>query len=53
MTFDPHVVALIIAASGVGFLMTWAGLGKNALEWRRRDRFCPSCGRAQRDCRCR
>jgi hypothetical protein len=53
MTLDPHVVAAIVASVGAGFLMTIAGLGKNALELRRRDRFCPSCGRLSKSCACR
>jgi uncharacterized protein (TIGR03382 family) len=52
MTFDPHVAALIISSVGVGFMMMLAGLGKNALELRRRERLCPSCGRLPRDCDC-
>jgi hypothetical protein len=52
MTIDPHVAALVVATTGIGFLMTVAGVGKNALEWRRRDRVCPSCGRLVRSCSC-
>jgi hypothetical protein len=36
MTLDPH---------GAGWLMAYAGLQKSALEWRKRRRICPSCGR--------
>jgi hypothetical protein len=39
---------------GVGYVMAIAGLQKNALEWRRRSRTCPSCGHAirERTCKC-
>jgi hypothetical protein len=36
---------LIALTCGIGYLMTLAGLSKNALEFRRRRRTCPSCGR--------
>jgi NADH pyrophosphatase NudC (nudix superfamily) len=29
----------------VGYVMAVAGVQKSALEWRRRRRVCPSCGR--------
>jgi NADH pyrophosphatase NudC (nudix superfamily) len=45
MPLDAHLLSLLALTTGVGFLMTKAGLGKNALEWRRRRRICPSCGR--------
>ena len=45
MTFIPHVMSLTLITLGVGWLMTQAGLQKSALEWRRRRRICPSCGR--------
>jgi hypothetical protein len=40
-----HTIGLIVSTMGIGFLMTLAGLQKNALEFRRRRRICPSCGR--------
>jgi hypothetical protein len=40
-----HTLSLIFSTMGIGFLMTLAGLHKNALEGRRRRRICPSCGR--------
>jgi len=43
--FDPHVITLAAATLGVGWLMTYAGLQKSALELKRRKRVCPSCGR--------
>jgi hypothetical protein len=48
VTFDPHIVTLAVATLGAGWLMALAGLQKNALEWRRRKRRCPSCGREMR-----
>jgi hypothetical protein len=36
---------LIFSTSGIGYLMVKAGLGKHALEHRRKRRICPSCGR--------
>jgi hypothetical protein len=42
---DPSIVALAVVTSGAGYLMAMAGLGKGALELRRRTRICPSCGR--------
>ena len=38
-------VAAVLATVGVGVWMAIAGVQKNALEWRRRRRTCPSCGR--------
>lgn len=43
--FDPHVIALAAATLGAGWLMTKAGLGKSALEFKQRRRICSSCGR--------
>jgi NADH pyrophosphatase NudC (nudix superfamily) len=45
MLLDPQVAILLASSTGVGFLMTMAGVHKSALEWRRRRRVCPSCGR--------
>ncbi len=45
MTFDAHLAILAVVTLGVGWLMAVAGLQKSALEWRRRRRICPSCGR--------
>jgi NADH pyrophosphatase NudC (nudix superfamily) len=55
MHFAPHTLVLLGLTTGPGYLMVFAGLGKNALEWRRRRRICPSCGRqldASRACSC-
>ena len=45
MTLAPHLATLALATLAVGWLMTMAGLQKNALELKRRRRTCPSCGR--------
>jgi hypothetical protein len=42
---DPNLMTIAIATLGAGWLMTLAGLQKSALEWRKRRRVCPSCGR--------
>jgi hypothetical protein len=36
---------LLASTMGVGYLMIASGVFKNALEWKRRRRICPSCGR--------
>ena len=51
MSIDPHVELFVALASAAAFLMTKAGLGKNALELKRRRFVCPSCGRRD-DCSC-
>jgi hypothetical protein len=43
VTLDPHMTALASTVV-VTALMSFAGLQKNALEWKRRRRICPSCG---------
>jgi hypothetical protein len=45
MLFNPHLLMLAVATVIVGWLMTYAGLQKSALELKRRRRVCPSCGR--------
>jgi hypothetical protein len=45
MTIDPHIAMLGLTTLGIGWVMTLAGVQKSALEWRRRRRVCPSCGR--------
>ncbi len=54
MELDPNIAILAVLTSGVGYLMVLAGVHKSALEWRRRERVCPSCGRVirARVCRC-
>jgi hypothetical protein len=46
MHLDLHVALLAVLTLGVGYLMAVAGIHKNTLEWRRRQRICPTCGRA-------
>jgi recombinational DNA repair protein RecR len=46
MTLDPNTAFIAILTCGVGYVMTVAGIQKSALEWKRRRRVCPSCGRA-------
>jgi len=45
MRVDPHIATLAVLSLGVGWVMAIAGVQKSALEWRRRRRICPSCGR--------
>ena len=40
-----HTFMLLAVTMAIGYVMVVAGLGKNALELRRRRRVCPSCGR--------
>jgi hypothetical protein len=52
MTLDPQLAGLLVVTTGVGVAMAFAGIQKNALEWRRRQRICPSCGRLSDRCGC-
>jgi hypothetical protein len=52
MSLDPHIVVLLLSTTAAGLLMSIAGLRKNGLEWRRRRRICPSCGREVRGSAC-
>jgi NADH pyrophosphatase NudC (nudix superfamily) len=54
MTPLPHFMAFLVSTAGVGVLMSFAGLQKSALEWKRRRRICPSCGHEvrRRHCAC-
>jgi NADH pyrophosphatase NudC (nudix superfamily) len=52
MAPDPHLAIVMVSTLGVGVLMSIAGLQKSALEWKRRRRFCPSCGHQLRGRRC-
>ena len=45
MSLDPQIAVTAVASTGAGALMLLAGVQKHALEWRRRRRVCPSCGR--------
>jgi hypothetical protein len=49
---DPHTAILLVLVTGVGYVMAYAGVAKNALEWKRRRRICPSCGRHDNACVC-
>ena len=49
---DPHTTVLLVLVSAIGYVMLYAGVAKNALEWKRRRRICPSCGRNDRVCAC-
>jgi NMD protein affecting ribosome stability and mRNA decay len=40
-----HLAYLALVTLAIGWLMTTAGLQKSALEFRKRRRVCPSCGR--------
>jgi hypothetical protein len=51
LALDPHIELLMALASGAAYLMTKAGLAKNALELKRRRVVCPSCGRHD-GCKC-
>jgi NADH pyrophosphatase NudC (nudix superfamily) len=48
MELDPNIALAAVVTCGVGYLMLYAGVAKSALEWKRRQRICPSCGRAVR-----
>jgi hypothetical protein len=45
MTIHLHIAMIAILTVGIGWMMMMAGVQKSALEWRRRRRICPSCGR--------
>jgi hypothetical protein len=45
MHFDLDIAMLAVLTCGIGYLMVLAGIHKSALEWKRRRRICPSCGR--------
>jgi hypothetical protein len=47
----PQLAALLVS-TGAGVWMAIAGVQKNALEWRRQKRTCPSCGREIRGRTC-
>jgi hypothetical protein len=46
MTIDPQIVFFAGLAMAIGWTMTFSGLKKGALELKRRERTCPSCGRS-------
>ena len=45
LSIDPHITLFMALASGAAWLMMKAGLAKNALELKRRQSACPSCGK--------
>jgi len=49
-----QLVFFALLTLGVGWLMALAGVEKSVLEWRKRRRTCPSCGReiVARTCPC-
>jgi hypothetical protein len=51
LSTDPHITLFLTLAMAAGWLMTKAGLAKNALELKRRRVTCPSCGKHQ-GCTC-
>jgi hypothetical protein len=54
MELDPQIVFFAVVTMAVGYLMVVGGICKGGLEWRRRGRVCPSCGRViqARVCKC-
>lgn len=52
-TLDPQLTTLFAVTAGIGYLMIQSGLQKSMLEWKRRKRVCPSCGRESAACGCR
>ena len=54
MELDSNIAVIALLTWGAGYLMVYAGVHKRALEWRRRRRICPSCGRViqARACGC-
>ena len=50
---DLQLAGLLASTAGIGAVMVLAGAQKGALEWRRRRRICPSCGRTIRGRTCR
>jgi hypothetical protein len=51
LSIDPHITLFMALASGAAWLMMKAGLAKNALELKRRQTACPSCGKHE-GCTC-
>jgi hypothetical protein len=45
MELDLHIATIAVVTTGIGYLMVVAGLHKSVLEWKQRQRMCPSCGR--------
>ena len=51
-SLDPNTALSLVLVLGIGYVMMFAGVSKNALEWKRRRRVCPSCGRHDATCCC-
>ncbi len=51
-SLDPNTALSLVLVMGIGYAMAFAGVSKNALEWKRRRRICPSCGRDGASCGC-
>ena len=49
---NAQTLTLVLSSTAVGYVMVKAGLSKHALEFRRRRRVCPSCGREIRGRTC-
>ena len=47
-----QTMILLSSTTGIGFMMVLSGLQKNALEFKKRRRICPSCGREIRGRTC-
>ncbi len=49
-----HIAFFAVVTIAVAWMMMMAGISKSALEWRKRRRTCPSCGReiVARTCPC-
>jgi hypothetical protein len=45
MELELNIAIVAVVTLAAGYLMLVAGLQKSALEWKRRRRVCPSCGR--------
>jgi NADH pyrophosphatase NudC (nudix superfamily) len=52
MRVDLQFAILMISTTGIGFLMMLSGVQKSLLDWRRRGRTCPACGRQIRNRTC-
>jgi hypothetical protein len=52
MRVDLQFAIMMISTTGIGFLMMLSGIQKSVLDWRRRGRTCPSCGRLIRNRTC-
>ena len=45
VTLDPGIIMLAALTTAFGWTMLFAGTRKRALEFKRRKRVCPSCGK--------